>query len=224
MPFPTFKGYNAVTVGILMPTFVANNKTYEAIVTDLKNLLSPPVTGSAYAGPDDDDLATIFYLFAVDCANNGTSQYREFDSLFSSGTHKLTADLHYREIAGVIKRHTTLRRFCGIFARPVWNHFVSTNTPPQGYEKKGFRFSERYAAFDFFDAISAVNPLNVDLVRDPTPDEINAQKINAHVAITNSREQTGNLFSTNAVVSGGRSSASSAKLKLPFQIGGLSGN
>jgi hypothetical protein len=206
MPLPTPKvGKEDI---IRQSTFVADDDAVDAIADDIK-MHAPSFTGAT-----DLEVSNALYKFAIYCADNGCSDKQAYrGSTYINTDYALNST-----IAEIIRRHCTVRQLCGYYARNVWNYLLE-NGPPMNWEKKNFTPATKYAAFDFFDAVSvktAVSPAT--LVREPTLDEINANKTNAHAAIVSSRISEGTVFSTNAVVHGGRASGSAARYNFPYAM------
>lgn len=194
---------------------------YDLIIRDLKKLVHPEsVPPVPYVGPTDQQWSNMFYRIAVWCSDNGSSSNTHAGhQAFDTGVNNLASPLQFNEVFAIWKSRSTIRRVCMLYARMVWNWHL-TNRPPLNWEKKGFRYTERFAAFDFFDGVFVdhFNP-PVPLLREPTSDEIAAAKINAHVAIVRSRESGNDLYSTSAQVTGGRGSSSGARFNLPYHMG-----
>lgn len=166
---------------------------FNAILTDLEQ---------DHPGPTKAQWHEIFFKLCLQCADNGSSSAQTLTGVLEKGQYGLKRDLPFNEILETIRDHSTLRRFCGLFARHVWNWLVH-NRPPLNWERKGFNFDAKYAAFDFFDAVFQ-DPLEVSLIRAPSEAEILASKTAALVSIANARDQKGSFMSTRAEVTGGR--------------------
>ncbi|AAL17724.1 coat protein [Botrytis virus X] len=121
--------------------------------------------------------------FAIACAHQGSSRYTRHTGTSTGGS---TFEL----IAAHVKEHCTIRQFCSYFAKVVWNHLLTHATPPVNWAKHGFTLDSRYAAFDFFDAVTnaAALPPKNGLIRAPTSEEIRAHNLNAHLLINASRQ------------------------------------
>jgi hypothetical protein len=194
-------------------TFVATDDAMDAIVEDIRGM------SDAIKKTTDLELSNSFFAFAVYCADNGSS-----DKQVYNGTCDLHGDesISYSTLTTLIRRQCTIRQFCGYYAQNVWNYLIE-NGPPMNWEKKNFTPSTKYAAFDFFDAVSVRTAASPEtLIREPTLDEINANKTNGHAAIVTSRATEGSVYSTNALVHGGRGTGSSARYNLPFAIPSVS--
>jgi hypothetical protein len=131
------------------------------------------------AGVTSDKLFHVAFDLARHCADVGTS---EFTTPIGQSNH---CGLQRSEVAALVKTKTTLRRFCAYFAKYVWNHMLMNDTPPANYCRKGFKESNKFAAFDTFFAVTsdaALEP-NGGLVRMPTQAEMAANVSFAEVAI-----------------------------------------
>nr|ANI85502.1 coat protein [Asian prunus virus 2] len=153
------------------------------------------------AGVPEATLTFSMWDIARYCADAGSSASTEF-----VGTSSYGGRVTRMEIASVIKKHTTLRRFCGFYAKIVWNIMLSTNIPPSGWVKKGYKKNTRFAAFDFFGHVSnnaALEPEN-GLVREPTHEELVASQVNKGVLLHRTEAAQDKNVSTAHEVTGGR--------------------
>nr|ABB42821.1 coat protein [Asian prunus virus 1] len=153
------------------------------------------------AGVPTKDITFAMWDIARYCADAGSSESTEF-----VGTSSYGGRVARMEIAAVIKKHTTLRRFCGFYAKIVWNIMLVTNIPPSGWMKKGYEENTKFAAFDFFVHVSnnaALEPEN-GLVRKPYHEELVAAQVNKGVILHRTEAAQDKNASTAHEVTGGR--------------------
>nr|ANI85512.1 coat protein [Asian prunus virus 3] len=153
------------------------------------------------AGVPKKDLTFAMWDIARYCADAGSSESTEF-----IGTSSYGGRVTRMEIAAVIKKHTTLRRFCGFYAKIVWNIMLVTNIPPSGWMKRGYKENTKFAAFDFFVHVSnnaALEPEN-GLVRKPYHEELVAAQANKGVILHRTESAQDKNASTAHEVTGGR--------------------
>nr|ABB42826.1 coat protein [Asian prunus virus 3] len=153
------------------------------------------------AGVPTKDLTFAMWDIARYCADAGSSESTEF-----IGTSSYGGRVTRMEIAAVIKKHTTLRRFCGFYAKIVWNIMLVTNIPPSGWMKRGYKENTKFAAFDFFVHVSnnaALEPEN-GLVRKPYHEELVAAQANKGVILHRTESAQDKNASTAHEVTGGR--------------------
>lgn len=102
-------------------------------------------------------------------------------------------DTNYNEIAAFIRQSGyTLRQVCRLFAPIVFDTFVRNGVPPNNWARIGYKFDERFAAFDFFDGIferGAIQPPG-GMLRRPTPGEIRANNFHARSRITEAQRNS----------------------------------
>ncbi|WET56766.1 coat protein [Prunus mume chlorotic leaf curl-associated virus] len=153
------------------------------------------------AGVPEATLTFAMWDIARYCADAGSSESTEF-----GGTSSYGGRVTRMEISSVIKKHTTLRRYCGFYAKIIWNIMLSTNMPPSGWLKKGYKENSKFAAFDFFAHVSnnaALEPEN-GLVRKPTHEELVAYQANKGIALHRTESAQDKNASTTHEVTGGR--------------------
>nr|QQG34651.1 CP [Cymodocea nodosa foveavirus 1] len=155
-------GYNVETSSI------CNGEKLEEIAKDLKA-----------AGVTSDRMFNVAFDLARHCADVGTSEFTNPIGVSNQ------CSLSRTEIAAIVKSKTTLRRFCAYFAKYVWNHMIMNDKPPANYLRKGFKESNKFAAFDTFYAINSEAALepNGGIIRKPTQAEMSANISYAEVAI-----------------------------------------
>ncbi|UTI93308.1 coat protein [Chaenostoma potexvirus] len=142
---------------------------------------------------------------------------------FDSGSSKATvitgasptATVPLSQIAGIVKKHTTLRKFCRYFAKVIWNVRVSAAMPPAGYARANIKTEHQWAGFDFFDGLlnaAALNPQG-GLTRDPSPAEITANETARSLSLFESNASGDNLASTSTHLTRGKISSSAPQIQ-----------
>ncbi|QCO31672.1 coat protein [Cherry virus Turkey] len=133
------------------------------------------------------------------CVNNGSSEYTKFFGLSSCG-------VPLNDLASTIKSVTTLRQFCSRYAAIAWNYMLKKETPPANWQRHKVVEEAKYAAFDFFEAVTsdaAIMPQE-GLVRKPTSKEMCAAAIMKDVKLSRDELKRGTNMSMFAEVTGGR--------------------
>ncbi|QEJ80621.1 coat protein [Cherry robigovirus 5] len=133
------------------------------------------------------------------CVNNGSSEYTKFFGLSSCG-------VPLNDLASTIKSVTTLRQFCSRYAAIAWNYMLKRETPPANWQRHKVVEAAKYAAFDFFEAVTsdaAIMPQE-GLVRKPTSQEMVAAAIMKDVKLSRDELKRGTNMSMFAEVTGGR--------------------
>lgn len=101
--------------------------------------------------PSEDDRRTTYTLLARACYDNGSSPYTTYPGLYAVNGK----NFHLTDLAAIIRKYTTMRRYAGYWARTIYSLAVYDKEPPSKWMKRGFSHSTRYAAFDFFDALAS---------------------------------------------------------------------
>lgn len=119
---------------------IASMDVLTAIDNDWKNVI-----------PDENDRRTTYILMARACYDNGTSPYTTY-----GGVYKVrSTEFRLSDLAAVIRGYTTMRRFAGHWAKTIYSLAVYDNEPPSKWAKRGFSYNTRFAAFDFFNALTS---------------------------------------------------------------------
>ncbi|AHB87037.1 putative coat protein [Potexvirus nesignambrosiae] len=131
-------------------------------------------------GVPQDKLALAAWDLARHCADVGSSDAARMVDYSPAGQN-----ITRQTLAGLVKTVCTLRQFCMFYAKVVWNMMLKTEKPPASWQKWEYRYTERYAAFDFFQGVSneaALNPTD-GLFRQPTDAEMAASHTNRYVHV-----------------------------------------
>ncbi|ALQ43530.1 coat protein [Plantain virus X] len=106
----------------------------------------------------------------------------------------------------VLTINVTPRQFCSYFAKVVWNMCIDSGIAPANWVKMGLQEPERFAGFDFFEAVLSPAALEPEggLVRQPTMREIQAHALTKAGALARQKIQNGNYISNLAEVTRGR--------------------
>lgn len=99
--------------------------------------------------------------------------------------------LEFAQAARAVKVVCTLRQFCMFYAKIAFDAMVRAQRAPANWQRLGYPFGARYAAFDFFNGVShgAAQEPPHGLIREPSEDERNAANANSTLAIVNSRSR-----------------------------------
>lgn len=154
-------------------------------------------------------LTTIALELANFCYDNGSSSYTAV-----IGPSSL-ADISLSQVANIVKASgTSLRKFCRYFAPIIWN-LRTDKLAPANWEASGYKPTEKYAAFDFFDGVE--NPAALQppggLVRTPTQAERIANQTNKQVNLFQAAAQDNNFASNSAFITKGQISGSSPTIQ-----------
>nr|WDY35312.1 coat protein [Garlic yellow mosaic-associated virus] len=152
-------------------------------------------------GIPDERVTLAFVDITLQCADMGSS-----DQTKLVGNSAVNTKVRRESLVAVIKNTCSLRQFCAYYAKIVWNLLLSHNRPPANWHSKGFRDSEKYAAFDFFfgvDHESSINPAE-GLYRKPTEKERIANESSKEVSIYRQIYREGNNALNLGEVTGGK--------------------
>nr|UTK56576.1 coat protein [Babaco mosaic virus] len=143
------------------------------------------------------------------CYDNGSSAYTVI-----SGESSVTG-VTLAQIASIVKASgTSLRKFCRFFAPVIWN-LRTDKVPPANWESAGFKPTEKFAAFDFFDGVE--NPAAMQppggLIRSPNQAERIANQTNKQVNLFQTAAQGNNLASNSAFITKGQISTSTPSIQ-----------
>ncbi|AIZ76629.1 coat protein [Elderberry carlavirus C] len=114
-------------------------------------------------------------------ANTSSSRYVDPNGSISFPTGAIPRD----SVHAIFNKRSTARKVARLYAPIVWNYMLLHNVPPADWQAMGFRYEERFAAFDFFDYVhnpAAIQPVE-GLVRHPTPAEMIAHKTHMRIAL-----------------------------------------
>lgn len=152
-------------------------------------------------GVPKENMAWAMWAVARYCASASSSS--KMDPQGSDGA--LVGNVSRDAIVATIKKHTTLRRVCRLYAPVIWQYMIVTDKPPEDWQAKQFRWEDRFAAFDFFDYVenaAAIQPLE-GLLRHPTKEEKIANATHKRIKID--RDQTsGRYANLDTEITGGK--------------------
>lgn len=138
------------------------------------------------------------------CYDNGSSSYTVVQGPSS------IAEVSLAQVANIVKASgTSLRKFCRFFAPIIWN-LRTDKVPPANWEANGFKPTEKFAAFDFFDGVE--NPASMQppggIIRSPSQAERIANATNKQVNLFQAAAQENNFASNSAFITKGQISTS----------------
>lgn len=176
--------------------------------------------------PSKDQLATISSLLVaakVPAASTTTVAIELVNFCYDNGSSAYTvvqgpssiAEVSLSQVANIVKASgTSLRKFCRFFAPIIWN-LRTDKVPPANWEANGFKPTEKFAAFDFFDGVE--NPASMQppggLVRSPSQAERIANATNKQVNLFQAAAQENNFASNSAFITKGQISTSSPTIQ-----------
>lgn len=147
---------------------------------------------------DEANRRTSYLLMARACYDNGSSPFTKYPGLYEiNGKSFRLSDL-----AAIIRRHTTMRRFAGYWAKTIYSLAILQNEPPAKWMKKGYSANTKYAAFDFFAALGSNTtppPKEIPEIK-PSDAEIAANLTAKQIQLARSTNKLRNL---NPEVNGG---------------------
>lgn len=152
-------------------------------------------------GVPTENVAEVLLQVAIYCKDTSSSAYMDSSGTFDWRGGSILSD---SVIAALRKDENTLRRVCRLYAPVTWNFMLTHKAPPSDWAAMGFKYSDRYAAFDCFDYVenpAAIQPAE-GLIRKPTPSEKIAHNTYKRLALdrSNRNEHFANL---NTEVTGG---------------------
>nr|QED12390.1 coat protein [Garlic virus C] len=164
---------------------ISNSVATQSIIREILDLLR---ARRPNATPKD------LFSLAWACYHNGSSRYTIL-------TTDAPCGMSHAELKDLVEEYCTLRQFCGFYAKTCYVTGKQQNKPPANWARKGFQDESKFAAFDFFNAVSsdsAPNPPGGMRFK-PTQAEILGHSLNAKMSIIESRKST-NMVSTRADV------------------------
>nr|QED43321.1 CP [Garlic virus C]QED43327.1 CP [Garlic virus C] len=169
---------------------VANDVTSNSVATQstIREILDLLRARRPSANPKD------LFSLAWACYHNGSSRYTNLATDAPCG-------MSHAELKDLVEEFCTLRQFCGFYAKTCYVTGKQQNKPPANWARKGFQDDSKFAAFDFFNAVSsdsAPNPPGGMRFK-PTQAEILGHSLNAKMSIIESRKSS-NMVSTRADV------------------------
>lgn len=151
-------------------------------------------------GVPKEKMAAAFWDIARYCTSVGSSPFVNPKGTIDFPNGSITRDAAF----AVIKKFSSLRQVCRSFAPITWNYMHITNQPPEDWAKKGFKYDDRFAAFDTFDFVespAAIQPAEGLVVR-PTPENYVAFFTHKRLALANS-DRSKRFANNSSDVSGG---------------------
>lgn len=151
--------------------------------------------------PNADHRKEIYLALAMSMADIGTSPEAQYPGKIEIGGKCYSLD----DIASIVQKHTTKRRFARFYAKVVYELMRSTNRPPDNWVGKGYPPEAKFAAFDFFDAISSNESMEPPggIRYRPTPAELRINMANKQLRIRYRQAQVA-IASTFGEISGGK--------------------
>ncbi|WVS18183.1 MAG: ORF10 protein [Hibiscus virus X] len=150
-------------------------------------------------GAPNNNVGLIALDIAWQCKDNGSSRFTQL-----AGISPYWPNTERYVITGHIKQFTTLRRFCMYYAKMIWVMMLEHQMPPANWVSLGYKEEHKYAAFDFFQGVLNGAALAPDtLIRDPSPQEIQAHMNNASIAYHDSVVHSGIKSTTDLRITGG---------------------
>lgn len=144
-------------------------------------------------GVPSEHVAAVILQMVIMCASVSSSVYLDPDGSIEFDGGAVPVD----SIAAIMKKHSSLRKVCRLYAPIVWNSMLVRNQPPSDWQAMGFPYNARFAAFDTFDYVtnSAAIPPVEGIIRRPTSEEIIAHNAHKRMALdrANRNERFGNL-------------------------------
>nr|WDD63202.1 coat protein [Miscanthus virus M] len=108
------------------------------------------------------------------------------------------------DLLSAIESVCTFRQFCSYYAKVVWAIQLQHKSPPPKWQRWGFTRETRYAAFDFFPAVSSPAALEPKIkCRKPTMAEIVAFNTRKELTFRRIRREEGNFTNTDYEVTAG---------------------
>nr|ACV31392.1 coat protein [Ligustrum necrotic ringspot virus] len=151
------------------------------------------VSAIAGLGVPTEQVSAVILQTVIQCSSYSSSTFLDPDGSveFEGGAVPLDA------IVAIMKRDSTLRKVCRLYAPVVWNYMLVKDQPPSDWQAMGFQWNTRFAAFDFFDYVenqAAVQPVE-GLIRRPTSAEKIAHATHRQLALdrSNRNEKFGSL-------------------------------
>nr|WBG54313.1 coat protein [Poplar mosaic virus] len=132
-------------------------------------------------GVPKENLAKVMWTLTRYCVGASSSQYLDP----KGEEEKLCGGVTRAALIASIKKRSTLRKVCRLYAPIVWNYMLVNNVPPEDWQSKGYTEETKFAAFDTFDFVmnpAAIQPLE-GLIRSPTKAEIIANETHKRIAL-----------------------------------------
>nr|BAO04409.1 coat protein [Cherry green ring mottle virus] len=110
------------------------------------------------------------------------------------------------DLASTVRSYCSLRSFCSKYAPVVWNYGISNDLPPANWQRRKVVEGAKFAAFDFFEAVTseaALQPVE-GLVRNPTDKEMTAGASLKEISLMRDEIRRGTSSTLMTEVTGGR--------------------
>nr|AHA59424.1 coat protein [Cherry necrotic rusty mottle virus] len=133
------------------------------------------------------------------CYHNSSS-----DKTKLVGRAKCNVELE--ELASTIRSYCSLRSFCSKYAPVIWDYGISNNIPPANWQRRKVVEGAKFAAFDFFEAVTSAAALQpiAGLVRNPTDKEMIAGASLKEISLMRDEIRRGTSSTLMTEVTGGR--------------------
>nr|AHA59490.1 coat protein [Cherry green ring mottle virus] len=110
------------------------------------------------------------------------------------------------DLTSTIRSYCSLRSFCSKYAPVIWNYGISNDLPPANWQRRKVVEGAKFAAFDFFEAVTseaALQPVE-GLVRNPTDKEMTAGASLKEISLMRDEIRRGTSSTLMTEVTGGR--------------------
>nr|AGI62195.1 coat protein [Cherry necrotic rusty mottle virus] len=133
------------------------------------------------------------------CYHNSSSDKTKF-----VGRAKCGVELE--ELASTIRSYCSLRSFCSKYAPVIWDFAISNDIPPANWQRRKVVEGAKFAAFDFFEAVTSAAALQpvAGLVRNPTDKEMIAGASLKEISLMRDEIRRGTSSTLMTEVTGGR--------------------
>nr|AKN20447.1 coat protein [Cherry rusty mottle associated virus] len=133
------------------------------------------------------------------CYHNSSSDKTKF-----VGRAKCGVELE--NLASTVRSYCSLRSFCSKYAPIVWDFAISNDIPPANWQRRKVIEGAKFAAFDFFEAVTSAAALQpiAGLVRNPTDKEMIAGASLKEISLMRDEIRRGTSSTLMTEVTGGR--------------------
>nr|AHJ80289.1 coat protein [Cherry twisted leaf associated virus] len=115
-------------------------------------------------------------------------------------------NVELEDLASTIRSYCSLRSFCSKYAPVIWNYGIQNDIPPANWQRRKVVEGAKFAAFDFFEAVTsaaALQPVE-GLVRNPTDKEMTAGASLKEISLMRDEIRRGTSSTLMTEVTGGR--------------------
>nr|AVD50426.1 coat protein [Cherry green ring mottle virus] len=168
---------------------VASDDTVKAITADWSEFLKVP----------QEKIFDCIFDVVWYCYHNSSSDKTKLIGKARNGTN-------LEELASTIRGYCSLRSFCSKYAPVVWNYGISNEIPPANWQRRKVVEGAKFAAFDFFEAVTsaaALQPIE-GLIRNPTDKEMTAGASLKEISLMRDEIRRGTSSTLMTEVTGGR--------------------